>query len=1032
MSGVGPKSANTYKFAPPSNYVAGIGRGAIGFTTRSDIGPARPSYEPEASATGAPPVTPTGLGPSSVIINPFNQPNFGQAPPGYVAGRGRGMGDLARSQTEQGQGQGLEAASSHSHRPPEDADRGDYSESNYDEFSGYGEKLFSSGTPYEEDDREADQIYLSVDKAMEKRNKRHREKDMLLENQNQNNNKNSRNVRPSIGEQFADLKRELGTVSVDEWSAIPEVGDSSLKFKQTRKKETYVPVPDSMIESASQRNNSFNRTLDPSLQRFGGLETPFGNNGSSGTQTVTTGLAEARGHTLTSKLDTISDSVSGQTVVDPKGYLTNLNSLKISSDAEVGDIKKARVLLSSVTSTNPKHAPGWIAAARVEEFAGKMVNARKIIRQGCEICPDSEDVWLEAVRLHNPEDAKTILTNAVKHVPNSVKIWMQAADLEQHVNEKKVVLRRALEIIPNSVKLWKVAIQLEDVSDARIMLARAVECVPHSVEMWLALAKLETHENARKVLNQAREANPTEPATWITAAKLEEAHGNSHVIVDRIIEKMMVSLLQYQVVITRDQWIKEAQACEQSGAILTCNAIVRNTIHINVEEEDRIATWMDDAETCLLYTPTVTVPCIETARAIYAHSLTLYPTKKTLWLASAMLEKDHGTPESLENVLKEAVKYCPQAEVLWLMAAKEKWIHNNVPAARAILMEAFDANPESEQVWLAAVKLEWENNEYTRARMLLAKARDRSPSARIWMKSALLERECGDIDQELVLLDEAIKKYPAYGKYYMMAGQACCEVLKDFTKAREYFQMGLKVCPTAVPLWKAVMHLEELTRGMNKARSMMELARLKLPANEEILLENIRLERRAGNDRLAESLMAKALQECPTSGMLWAEDVLTCSKHQQKAKSVDALKRCDNDPHVILAIARLFEKDNKILKARKWFERAVALNAKLGDAWGYYYTFELKQQLAAATGVGTGTVSSVPEDVLKRCVAAEPNRGELWCSKTKATEIRRLDYAAKLKKLVEFLLSKNTTVANDNNNNNTNNTGIHSNSMDTK
>ena len=87
----------------------------------------------------------------------------------------------------------------------------------------------------------------------------------------------------------------------------------------------------------------------------GGLDTPalMSINGKGGTQTVT-GLAEARGTVLSSKLDKMSDSVSGQTVVDPKGYLTDLNSLKITSDAEVGDIKRARTLLNSVTSTNPK------------------------------------------------------------------------------------------------------------------------------------------------------------------------------------------------------------------------------------------------------------------------------------------------------------------------------------------------------------------------------------------------------------------------------------------------------------------------------------------------------------------------------------------------------------------------------------------------------------------------------------------------------------------------------------------------------
>ena len=37
-----------------------------------------------------------------------------------------------------------------------------------------------------------------------------------------------------------------------------------------------------------------------------------------------------------------SDNVSGQTVVDPKGYLTDLNSITPRNLGDVGDIKKAR------------------------------------------------------------------------------------------------------------------------------------------------------------------------------------------------------------------------------------------------------------------------------------------------------------------------------------------------------------------------------------------------------------------------------------------------------------------------------------------------------------------------------------------------------------------------------------------------------------------------------------------------------------------------------------------------------------------
>lgn len=85
----------------------------------------------------------------------------------------------------------------------------------------------------------------------------------------------------------------------------------------------------------------------------------------------------------------------------------------------------------------------------------------------------------------------------------------------------------ALEVIPDSVKLWQAAVDVEETEDdARIILGRAVECCPQSVDLWLALAYLESYEEARRVLNRARKNIPTERAIWIAAAKLEEAASN--------------------------------------------------------------------------------------------------------------------------------------------------------------------------------------------------------------------------------------------------------------------------------------------------------------------------------------------------------------------------------------------------------------------------------------------------------------------------------------------------------------------------
>ena len=169
--------------------------------------------------------------------------------------------------------------------------------------------------------------------------------------------------------------------------------------------------------------------------------------------------------------------------------------------------------------------------------------------------------------------------------------------------------------------------------------------------------------------------------------------------------------------------------------------------------------------------------------------MTIFPGKKSIWLREAYLEKNHGTAESLDTLLQQAVKYCPQAEILWLMGAKEKWLANDVNAARAILTEAFRANPDSEQIWLAAVKLESENNEQDRARELLARARDRAGTERVWMKSAQLEREIPDLERAASLLDQALKKFPQAPKLWMMRGQVAEATNKE--EARKIYQRGV-------------------------------------------------------------------------------------------------------------------------------------------------------------------------------------------------------------------------------------------------
>ncbi|KAJ0612530.1 putative tetratricopeptide-like helical domain superfamily, pre-mRNA-processing factor 6/Prp1/STA1 [Helianthus annuus] len=314
-----------------------------------------------------------------------------------------------------------------------------------------------------------------------------------------------------------------------------------------------------------------------------------------------------------------SDCVSGFTV-----HLTALN-MKSTSDAEVLNTKKVSLLLKSVIRTNPKHPAGWIKSARLEEDAGKIQKARELIRKGCEEFPKNEDVWMEACRLVNPDEAKGVIARGVKAIPDSVQLWIQAARLEHGAANKSRVLRMGLEKVPDSVRLWKALVELAaNEDDAKLLLRRAVECCPLHVELWLALARLEKYDAARKLLNKAREKLPKERAIWIAVAKLEEAFGNTFTV-GKIIERGIGALQREGVEIDREAWMKEAEAAEWVGFVWTCNAIISNTIGIGVEEEeDRKATWLADAEECKKR------GSIETARAIYGCANAVFKSKKVL------------------------------------------------------------------------------------------------------------------------------------------------------------------------------------------------------------------------------------------------------------------------------------------------------------------------------------------------------------------------------------------------------------------
>lgn len=115
----------------------------------------------------------------------FSRPKFGPMPPGYVPGVGRGaVPFFTRSDIGNAASSGftikyaLRSPTLGTRGHEHDRDQGDYSDTMFDRWSGFRDTR-PAPEKYDPEDDEADKVYADVDEYLDSRRKRHREKSVL-------------------------------------------------------------------------------------------------------------------------------------------------------------------------------------------------------------------------------------------------------------------------------------------------------------------------------------------------------------------------------------------------------------------------------------------------------------------------------------------------------------------------------------------------------------------------------------------------------------------------------------------------------------------------------------------------------------------------------------------------------------------------------------------------------------------------------------------------------------------------------------
>ena len=118
------------------------------------------------------------------------------------------------------------------------------------------------------------------------------------------------------------------------------------------------------------------------------------------------------------------------------------------------------------------------------------------------------------------------------------------------------------------------------------------------------------------------------------------------------------------------------------------------------------------------------------------------------------------------------------------------------------------------------------------------------------------------------------------------------QTANNYSAARAAYAAGTKVVPNDITLRVLASRLEEADGKSIRARALPEKACL---VKSDILsAEAVRVEERSGAPTQRKALLARAMKECLTSGIVRSMAIWSEARPPRKARSVDVLRSSGN------------------------------------------------------------------------------------------------------------------------------------------
>ncbi|AET39908.1 U4/U6-U5 snRNP complex subunit PRP6 Ecym_5130 [Eremothecium cymbalariae DBVPG len=486
----------------------------------------------------------------------------------------------------------------------------------------------------------------------------------------------------------------------------------------------------------------------------------------------------------------------------------------------------------------------WKVAVQLEEDRDEVV---KVLRKATELIPSSVDLWTALLQLEEYSSAQKSLENARKVLSGNEKLWIIAAELEERANN-------ATE--DNLVGLLSTGIQELEKSGRKLTI---MDWIGHCKEIELggdypltvrALLKaslhFEPHEDTSElvtILNSIEDdyfgikstlcvylllREPSKFMIWMSFIRLGKKTGNMQYVYDTWEQILFDQNIIYQhpkllLLYSKEVWktendIARARSIIQRGisalptyidfwiarikleiASSEYDVAERSFIAIIESQESATSDNMEER----LWSKYVSFLRFRSQHEKSIKALTdvinKFPNCRNFYLQLSQVYVDINRPEKAKDVLLDGVKKLPNCPELWISLAEIDELNLQKPTnARSNLDIGILKNPNSWQLYVAKSKMEHRLGNQDNARLIVHQGLQKCPkSPELWCQNIRL---IAKKSMQKTLFQDALKSTDNHGLVLAEIGRSFfCE--SKYDKALRWFQRAVEDQPKIGDSW---------------------------------------------------------------------------------------------------------------------------------------------------------------------------------------------------------------------------------------